>query len=185
MRSAISISGVSYENTPAIPRRGQIISIPAFGISETEILLARRRCIRSKVGASSPAIIFNTLTSGLENLDRVRQDRAVKGAQKIRRRGMSSVARAGSRRDLRVRRNPPDPQWTGKERSSRVQFVVNSEEGGENNILDGESRIGSFLSTYWGAQPPERPGMQTSNRCFEYGSRAGFWRLWRCYREQF
>ena len=44
-------------------------------------------------------------------------------------------------RDLRgYGRNPPDPQWPGKARVA-VQFVVNFEEGGENNILDGDRAV--------------------------------------------
>ena len=82
-------------------------------------------------------------------------------------------------RDLRgYGRNPPDPHWPGGARIA-VQFVVNFEEGGENNILHGDRSSEAFLSDVLGAQP--WPGQRHANieSMFEYGSRAGFWRLWR------
>jgi len=62
-----------------------------------------------------------------------------------------------------------------------VQFVVNYEEGGENNILHGDAASEAFLSEIVGAQP--WPGMRHANMesIYEYGSRAGFWRLWRMF----
>jgi putative urate catabolism protein len=77
-------------------------------------------------------------------------------------------------------RNPPDPKWPGDARVA-VQFVVNFEEGGENNILDGDRASEAFLSDVLGAQP--WPGQRHANieSMFEYGSRAGFWRLWRAF----
>jgi peptidoglycan/xylan/chitin deacetylase (PgdA/CDA1 family) len=75
-------------------------------------------------------------------------------------------------------RNPPDPKWPDDARVA-VQFVVNFEEGGENNILHGDRASEAFLSDVLGAQP--WPGKRHANieSMFEYGSRAGFWRLWR------
>ena len=59
-------------------------------------------------------------------------------------------------RDLRgYGRNPPDPKWPDGARVA-VQFVVNFEEGGENNILHGDRASEAFLSDVLGAQP--RPG---------------------------
>ena len=87
-------------------------------------------------------------------------------------------------RDLRgYGRNPPDPQWPGGARVA-VQFVVNFEEGGENNILHGDPASEAFLSDVLGAQP--WPGQRHANieSMFEYGSRAGFWRLWRAFSER-
>ncbi|MEH2625368.1 putative urate catabolism protein [Bradyrhizobium sp. AZCC 1719] len=77
-------------------------------------------------------------------------------------------------------RNPPDPKWPGNARVA-VQFVVNFEEGGENNVLDGDRASEAFLSDVLGAQP--WPGQRHANieSMFEYGSRAGFWRLWRAF----
>jgi putative urate catabolism protein len=80
-------------------------------------------------------------------------------------------------------RNPPDPKWPGNARVA-VQFVVNFEEGGENNVLDGDRASEAFLSDVLGAQP--WPGQRHANieSMFEYGSRAGFWRLWRMFTER-
>jgi putative urate catabolism protein len=77
-------------------------------------------------------------------------------------------------------RTPPHPQWPGGARIA-VQFVVNFEEGGENNILHGDPASEAFLSDVLGAQP--WPGQRHANieSMFEYGSRAGFWRLWRMF----
>ena len=77
-------------------------------------------------------------------------------------------------------RNPPDPKWPGGARVA-VQFVVNYEEGGENNILHGDAASEAFLSEIVGAQP--WPCMRHANMesIYEYGSRAGFWRLWRMF----
>jgi putative urate catabolism protein len=62
--------------------------------------------------------------------------------------------------------------------------VVNFEEGGENNILHGDRASEAFLSDVLGAQP--WPGQRHANieSMFEYGSRAGFWRLWRMFTER-
>jgi putative urate catabolism protein len=84
-------------------------------------------------------------------------------------------------RDLRgYGRNPPDPRWPGGARIA-VQFVVNFEEGGENSILHGDAASEAFLTDVLGAQP--WPGQRHPNveSMFEYGSRAGFWRLWRLF----
>ena len=80
-------------------------------------------------------------------------------------------------------RHPPDPQWPDGARIA-VQFVVNFEEGGENNILHGDPASEAFLSDVLGAQP--WPGLRHANieSMFEYGSRAGFWRLWRVFTER-
>ncbi|MGF1593047.1 MAG: allantoinase PuuE [Kiloniellaceae bacterium] len=77
---------------------------------------------------------------------------------------------------------PPDPQWPGGARLA-VQFVVNYEEGGENCILHGDAASEAFLSEIVGAQP--WPGQRNMNMesIYEYGSRAGFWRLHRLFTE--
>src|SRR6478752_6004633 len=94
------------------------------------------------------------------------------------------MAEASYPRDLHgYGRNPPDPGWPGGARVA-VQFVINFEEGGENNILHGDSASEAFLSDVLGAQP--WPGQRHPNieSMFEYGSRAGFWRLWRIFSER-
>jgi urate oxidase len=62
-----------------------------------------------------------------------------------------------------------------------VQIVVNYEEGGENNILHGDAASEAFLSEIVGAAP--WPGQRHWNMesIYEYGSRAGFWRLHRLF----
>ncbi len=77
-------------------------------------------------------------------------------------------------------RNPPDPRWPGAA-AIAVQFVVNYEEGGENSVLHGDAASESFLSDVLGAQP--WPGQRHMNMesMYEYGARAGFWRLWRLF----
>jgi putative urate catabolism protein len=87
-------------------------------------------------------------------------------------------------RDLRgYGRNPPNPRWPGEARVA-VQFVVNFEEGGENNVLHGDGASEAFLSDVLGAKP--WPGQRHPNieSMFEYGSRAGFWRLWRIFTQR-
>ena len=77
-------------------------------------------------------------------------------------------------------RTPPHPRWPGDARIA-VQFVINYEEGGENNILHGDAASEAFLSEIVGAQP--WPGQRHMNMesIYEFGSRAGFWRLWRMF----
>jgi len=84
-------------------------------------------------------------------------------------------------RDLRgYGRHPPHARWPGDARVA-VQFVVNYEEGGENNILHGDAASEAFLSEVVGAVP--WPGQRHMNMesMYEYGARAGFWRLWRAF----
>jgi putative urate catabolism protein len=80
-------------------------------------------------------------------------------------------------------RTPPDPDWPGGARVA-LQFVINYEEGGENNVLHGDAASEAFLSEIVGADP--WPGMRHMNMesIYEYGSRAGFWRLWRLFTER-
>jgi putative urate catabolism protein len=80
-------------------------------------------------------------------------------------------------------RHTPDPQWPGGARVA-VQFVINYEEGGENSILHGDAASEAFLSEIVGAAP--WPGQRHMNMesIYEYGSRAGFWRLWRLFTQR-
>lgn len=74
--------------------------------------------------------------------------------------------------------NPPDPDWPGGARVA-VQVVLNYEEGGENAILHGDAASEAFLSEIVSAVP--WPGLRHWNMesLYEYGARAGFWRLHR------
>lgn len=74
-------------------------------------------------------------------------------------------------------RNPPHANWPGQARVA-VQFVLNYEEGGENCVLHGDPGSEQFLSEIIGAASyPERHLSMES--IYEYGSRAGVWRLLR------
>ena len=76
--------------------------------------------------------------------------------------------------------NPPDARWPGGAKIA-VQFVLNYEEGGENCVLHGDAASEAFLSDIAGAAP--WPGMRHWNMesIYEYGARAGFWRLHRLF----
>jgi len=77
----------------------------------------------------------------------------------------------------------PHARWPGGAWLA-VQFVINYEEGGENCILHGDAASEAFLSEIIGAQP--LPGARHINMesIYEYGSRAGFWRLHRMFVER-
>ena len=75
---------------------------------------------------------------------------------------------------------PPDPRWPGGARVA-LQFVMNFEEGGENSILHGDAASEAFLSDVLGAAPWQGQRHMNVESLFEYGSRAGFWRLWRLF----
>ncbi len=77
-------------------------------------------------------------------------------------------------------RNPPDPAWPGGARLA-LQFVINYEEGGENCILHGDAASEAFLSETVGASPLQGVRNMNMESVYEYGSRAGFWRLWRLF----
>lgn len=72
--------------------------------------------------------------------------------------------------------DPPNPNWPNGAKIA-VQFVVNYEEGGENNILHGDTASEAFLSEIVGAAAwPDQRHMNMES-IYEYGSRAGVWRL--------
>ncbi|PPV05434.1 hypothetical protein XBLMG947_3369 [Xanthomonas bromi] len=75
---------------------------------------------------------------------------------------------------------PPPAQWPGGARIA-VQFVINYEEGAENCVLNGDAGSEAFLSEMVGA--PSHPGTRAMaiESLYEYGSRAGFWRLHRLF----
>jgi len=78
---------------------------------------------------------------------------------------------------------PPDPKWPGGARIA-LQFVINYEEGGENCVLHGDAESESFLSEIVGAAPIEGQRHMNMESMYEYGSRAGFWRLHRMFTER-
>ena len=79
--------------------------------------------------------------------------------------------------------SPPHPRWPHGARVA-VQFVVNYEEGGENCVLHGDAASEAFLSEIVGARP--YPGTRHMNMesIYEFGSRAGFWRLLRLFSDR-
>jgi putative urate catabolism protein len=73
--------------------------------------------------------------------------------------------------------NPPFADWPGGARVA-LQIVLNYEEGGENSVLHGDRASETFLSEIIGAQAFEMRHMSMESM-YEYGSRAGFWRIMR------
>ncbi|WCP15878.1 hypothetical protein sphantq_04366 [Sphingobium sp. AntQ-1] len=78
--------------------------------------------------------------------------------------------------------SPPDPRWPGGAKVA-VQFVVNYEEGAENNVLNGDKGSEAFLSEMVGAQSHADRAMAMES-LYEYGARAGFWRLHRIFTQR-
>ncbi|GJE57043.1 hypothetical protein EKPJFOCH_3553 [Methylobacterium thuringiense] len=77
-------------------------------------------------------------------------------------------------------RTPPQADWPGGARIA-VQFVLNYEEGGENCILHGDPASEAFLTEIVNAEPWPGQRHMTVESVYEYGARAGFWRLWRLF----
>ena len=87
-------------------------------------------------------------------------------------------------RDLRgYGRQPPDADWPGGARIA-VQFVVNYEEGAENCVLHGDTQSEAFLSEIVGASALQDQRHMNMESLYEYGARAGFWRLHRMFTER-
>ena len=76
--------------------------------------------------------------------------------------------------------NAPDPQWPGGAKVA-VQFVLNYEEGGENCLLHGDAASEAFLSDIPGAAQWQGQRHWNMESIYEYGARAGFWRLHRLF----
>ena len=74
----------------------------------------------------------------------------------------------------------PDPQWPGGAKIA-VQFVLNYEEGGENCVLHGDQASEAFLSDIAGAAMWQGKRHWNMESIYEYGARAGFWRLHRLF----
>lgn len=78
--------------------------------------------------------------------------------------------------------NPPDPKWPGGARLA-LQFVLNYEEGGENCVLNGDTGSETFLSEIIGAAKFENARHMSMESIYEYGSRAGVWRLLKLFKK--
>src|SRR5665213_2347604 len=75
---------------------------------------------------------------------------------------------------------PPHPRWPGEARLA-LQIVLNYEEGAENSILHGDLASETFLSEMIGAVAFTGARHMSMESLYEYGSRAGFWRLQRLF----
>ncbi|RLJ59814.1 OHCU decarboxylase [Litoreibacter meonggei] len=75
-------------------------------------------------------------------------------------------------------KTPPAANWPNGAKIA-VQIVLNYEEGGENNVLHGDAASEAFLSEITGAQPWPDQRHWNMESIYEYGSRAGFWRVHR------
>src|SRR5262249_39113707 len=80
-------------------------------------------------------------------------------------------------------RTPPAARWPNGARLA-LQIVLNYEEGGENNILHGDAPRGGSLREITGAKPLQGQRHMNMESIYEYGSRAGFWRLMRLFEER-
>src|SRR5258708_15425871 len=77
----------------------------------------------------------------------------------------------------------PDPQWPNEARIA-VSFVLNYEEGGENTILNGDPGSEVRLTEVSGLVSVQGGRDLSTESIFEYGSRAGFWRILRLFNER-
>jgi allantoinase len=71
---------------------------------------------------------------------------------------------------------PPHPRWPGEARVA-VQFVLNVEEGAESSVLEGDARSEAYLHELAGRPPRDAERDLSVEGMYEYGSRAGVWRI--------
>jgi putative urate catabolism protein len=76
--------------------------------------------------------------------------------------------------------HPPDPRWPGGARLA-LSFVLNYEEGGESSVDEGDAASEAFLHEVVGAAPTVGRRSPNVESMFEFGSRAGFWRVHRIF----
>ena len=79
--------------------------------------------------------------------------------------------------------NPPHPRWPGDARIA-LSFVLNYEEGGETSILHGDKASEVYLHEVVGLVPRKGARDEVVESVYEYGSRAGFWRILRLFAER-
>ena len=104
-----------------------------------------------------------------------RADRGAGGSRSLRQRGGE-----GMRDFVGYGEQPPDPKWPNGARLA-LNFVLNYEEGGENTPLEGDPASEAFLHEVVGAPPTVGRRNLNTESMFEYGSRAGFWRVHRIF----
>ena len=78
--------------------------------------------------------------------------------------------------------HPPHAHWPGGARIA-LQFVLNYEEGGERSVLYGDGESESYLHEVVGGSPVVGRRAPNVESVYEYGSRAGFWRIHRLFTE--
>ena len=88
--------------------------------------------------------------------------------------------RDGTRPASATARAPPDPRWPGGQRVA-LSLVLNYEEGGENTPLEGDPASEAYLHEVIGAPPTVGRRNLNTESMFEFGSRAGFWRVHRIF----
>jgi putative urate catabolism protein len=93
---------------------------------------------------------------------------------------MSEFSPAYARDMIGYGRSTPHPRWPHEARVA-VQCVINYEEGSENCLLHGDQASEAFLSESIGALPLVGKRNMNMESIYEYGSRAGFWRLHRLF----
>ena len=79
--------------------------------------------------------------------------------------------------------NPPDAKWPNGAKIA-ISLVLNYEEGGENNILHGDAGSEAFLSDIPGATSWMGQRHWNMESLYDYGARAGFWRLHRLFTQK-
>lgn len=79
--------------------------------------------------------------------------------------------------------NPPDPRWPNGARLA-LNFVLNYEEGSEYSVPDGDGFSEATLTEATGTGQAVRGRDLAAESMFEYGSRVGFWRIMRIFRER-
>ena len=87
------------------------------------------------------------------------------------------------RDDIGYGRYPPDPQWPGGARLA-VNFVINYEEGSQYRLDNGDDHDDVALTELSDSAVPYGDADLAARSMFEYGSRVGFWRLWRLFNER-
>ncbi len=109
----------------------------------------------------------------ITNIDKGPERRAVKGMENSR-----------YPRDLSGKSGKPESISWPADAKIAVQFVLNYEEGGENCLLHGDSHSEAFLSEIVGAQPWPEQRHWNMESIYEYGARAGFWRIHELFTEK-
>jgi len=79
--------------------------------------------------------------------------------------------------------SPPDIRWPGGARLA-VNFVLNYEEGSEYSLADGDDRTDATLTEVSQPRVPRGDRDLAAESMFEYGSRVGFWRLYRLFQDR-